>query len=214
VTTIEAARVGKVVAVCADPKHRFSKTPCRSITLVAGRGIEGAFWLVREASLSGTPGSAASKNSPWTPYTPDRRLDDPPYGPADALRVDRPVQKRPEDASGGRSTRATFSGLCHGRRKRRRTGRAGGQHPSHFARAPWARASGDLKAHFDECARAFSFHACIDPRGQRSCVIGPDHHQHRGKEPLISVSSFIRLLIAYERKQYEAMLVMMHGIIR
>lgn len=32
---------GKVVAVCASPKHRFSKTSRLSITLVAGLGIEG-----------------------------------------------------------------------------------------------------------------------------------------------------------------------------
>jgi hypothetical protein len=32
---------GKVGSVCADPKHRFSKTPCLSIELVAGFGIEG-----------------------------------------------------------------------------------------------------------------------------------------------------------------------------
>jgi MOSC domain-containing protein YiiM len=38
---IEAVPEGKVVAVCADPKHRFSKTPRLSITLVAGRGVEG-----------------------------------------------------------------------------------------------------------------------------------------------------------------------------
>lgn len=39
--SIEAVREGKVVAVCADAKHRFSKTPCLSIELVAGHGIEG-----------------------------------------------------------------------------------------------------------------------------------------------------------------------------
>jgi len=39
--SIEAASEGKVVAVCADPKHRFSKTHRPSITLIAGRGIEG-----------------------------------------------------------------------------------------------------------------------------------------------------------------------------
>jgi MOSC domain-containing protein YiiM len=39
--SIEAAPEGKVVAVCADPKHRFSKTPRPSITLIAGHGIEG-----------------------------------------------------------------------------------------------------------------------------------------------------------------------------
>lgn len=38
---IEPALEGTVVAVCADPKHRFSKTPRLSITLVAGLGIEG-----------------------------------------------------------------------------------------------------------------------------------------------------------------------------
>jgi hypothetical protein len=40
-TSLEAALVGWVVAVCADPKHSFSKTPCLSITLIAGHGIEG-----------------------------------------------------------------------------------------------------------------------------------------------------------------------------
>jgi MOSC domain-containing protein YiiM len=39
--SIEAAPEGKVVSVCADPKHRFSKTPRPSITLIAGHGIEG-----------------------------------------------------------------------------------------------------------------------------------------------------------------------------
>ncbi len=38
---IETAPHGKVVAVCADPKHRFSKTPGLSIKLIAGHGIEG-----------------------------------------------------------------------------------------------------------------------------------------------------------------------------
>jgi MOSC domain-containing protein YiiM len=38
---VEPALEGKVVAVCADPKHRFSKTPCLSIALVANLGIEG-----------------------------------------------------------------------------------------------------------------------------------------------------------------------------
>lgn len=38
---IEPAIEGKVVAVCADPKHRFSKAPRLSITLVAGLGVEG-----------------------------------------------------------------------------------------------------------------------------------------------------------------------------
>ena len=40
-TVIEATPEGKVVAVCTDPKHRFSKSSRRSITLVAGLGIEG-----------------------------------------------------------------------------------------------------------------------------------------------------------------------------
>ena len=39
--SIETAPHGKVVAVCADPKHRFSKTPGLSIKLIAGHGIEG-----------------------------------------------------------------------------------------------------------------------------------------------------------------------------
>jgi MOSC domain-containing protein YiiM len=38
---IEPTLEGKVVAVCADLKHRFSKTPRLSITLVADLGIEG-----------------------------------------------------------------------------------------------------------------------------------------------------------------------------
>jgi MOSC domain-containing protein YiiM len=38
---IEPTIEGKVVAVCAAPKHRFSKTPCLSIALVAGLGVEG-----------------------------------------------------------------------------------------------------------------------------------------------------------------------------
>lgn len=38
---IEPTIEGKVVAVCADPTHRFSKTPHLSIRLVAGFGIEG-----------------------------------------------------------------------------------------------------------------------------------------------------------------------------
>src|ERR1700712_5537370 len=37
----EAALEGKAVAVCAAPKHRFSKMPRLSITLIAGHGIEG-----------------------------------------------------------------------------------------------------------------------------------------------------------------------------
>ena len=38
---MEAVPEGKVVAVCTDTKHRFSKTPRLSITLVTGLGIEG-----------------------------------------------------------------------------------------------------------------------------------------------------------------------------
>jgi MOSC domain-containing protein YiiM len=38
---MEAVPEGKVVAVCSDTRHRFSKTPRLSITMVAGRGIEG-----------------------------------------------------------------------------------------------------------------------------------------------------------------------------
>lgn len=39
--SIETAPHGKVVAVCVSPQHRFSKTPCLSIKLIAGHGIEG-----------------------------------------------------------------------------------------------------------------------------------------------------------------------------
>jgi MOSC domain-containing protein YiiM len=38
---VEAVPEGKVVAVCTDTRHRFSKTPRLSITLVTGLGIEG-----------------------------------------------------------------------------------------------------------------------------------------------------------------------------
>ena len=41
VNSIETAPHGKVVAVCVGPQHRFSKTPCLSIKLIAGHGIEG-----------------------------------------------------------------------------------------------------------------------------------------------------------------------------
>jgi hypothetical protein len=40
-TPVETNPEGKVVAVCTDPKHRFSKIPCLSINLIAGHGIEG-----------------------------------------------------------------------------------------------------------------------------------------------------------------------------
>jgi MOSC domain-containing protein YiiM len=40
-TPLEPTPEGKVFAVCADPKHGFSKTPCLSIKLIAGHGIEG-----------------------------------------------------------------------------------------------------------------------------------------------------------------------------
>jgi MOSC domain-containing protein YiiM len=39
--SIKAAPEGKVVAVCANLKHLFSKAPRPSLTLIAGRGIEG-----------------------------------------------------------------------------------------------------------------------------------------------------------------------------
>jgi hypothetical protein len=39
--SIEADPEGKVVAVCADLKHHFSKSPRSSITLIAGCGIKG-----------------------------------------------------------------------------------------------------------------------------------------------------------------------------
>ena len=39
--SIETALHGKIVAVCAGPKHCFSKIPCLSIKLIAGHGIEG-----------------------------------------------------------------------------------------------------------------------------------------------------------------------------
>ena len=39
--SIEADPEGKVVAVCADLKHHFCKSPRSSITLIAGCGIEG-----------------------------------------------------------------------------------------------------------------------------------------------------------------------------
>src|ERR1700760_3562282 len=40
-TPLEPMSEGKVVAVCANPKHRFSKAPRLSIRLIAGHGIEG-----------------------------------------------------------------------------------------------------------------------------------------------------------------------------
>jgi hypothetical protein len=40
-TPVETIPEGKVVAVCADHKHRFSKAPRLSIRLIAGHGIEG-----------------------------------------------------------------------------------------------------------------------------------------------------------------------------
>ena len=40
-TPVKPTPEGKVVAVCADPKHRFSKSPCLSINLIAGHGVEG-----------------------------------------------------------------------------------------------------------------------------------------------------------------------------
>jgi MOSC domain-containing protein YiiM len=41
VNVTEPALEGKVVAVCAEPKHRFSKAPRLSVTLFAGLGVEG-----------------------------------------------------------------------------------------------------------------------------------------------------------------------------
>ena len=40
-TPVEPTPEGKVVAVCADPKHRFSKISFLSINLIAGHGVEG-----------------------------------------------------------------------------------------------------------------------------------------------------------------------------